>query len=87
MKTRYWKETDSSEAEWRTYSGGVWAIYMDSHSPNSVEQIEADPMVIECDADGNPLPAEPDKAAPLTLADLEAFEARLWVNLEALRTP
>jgi hypothetical protein len=50
----------------------------------TVAELEADAEVIECDADGNPLDAKP---APLTLADLEAFEARLRVNLEALRTP
>jgi len=63
----------------RPSKGGDWRP-----SSCSVKDLDEDEHVIECDADGNPLDAKP---APLTLADLEAFEARLRVNLEALRTP
>jgi len=89
MNTRYWKLPESIIPDWKRQDGAMFVHFEHrgwvGMSSWSDESIARDPRkIIECDAEGNPLDAKP---APLTRADLEAFEARLRVNLEALRTP
>ena len=89
MKTRYWKLPKSIIPDWKL-KGGVLFVHHDGCGWSKCTSFTIGDLtndgrgIRECDAEGNPLDAKP---APLTRADLEAFEARLRVNLEALRTP
>jgi len=89
MKTRYWKSASAKsavQAGWRfseeagmEYNGGSPNWMPSQYTP---ETASLDHLLVECTSDGTPLSELP--ADRLTLAEFDAFAARVRANLALL---
>jgi len=80
MKTRYWKGIGDSQPLWRDDERGLWNLDNHCQSICTVGDLEADPCVIECDADGNPLDT-PIESLDDLLAAFDVVCARVRAKL------
>jgi len=87
MKTRYWTVPGNNHAGWREIGDGPvefstddWKTVSESRFEKERHNIQVE--LVECTADGTPLSELP--ADRLTLAEFDAFAARVRANLALL---
>ena len=89
MKTRYWKQFGSDIPDWK-WEGDALFVHNGEHgwaesmysTPEEMLELDRGPGIHECTEDGTPLSEIP--ADRLTLAEFDAFAARVRANLALL---